>query len=381
MKIRCIHTKIAMLTILIVAVLTLAACGRSGVDWLWNDADSPSLDNEDMIIRVTGEVTDTQTTPEADSENAETEADSVTESENETMSGAEVITESETIAVSESEAETTAETASETVTETEAETTAKTDTELETDTDTLWENAVPYDAGKTHDGTDIRYLGTGDNQDKIIVIDAGHQANGSSDKEPLGPGSDEMKPKVSSGTCGEFSHTEEYELNLRVALALRDELIKRGYSVVMIRETHNVSISNSERAQIANECHADAFIRIHANSWETADKKGAMVVCQTKDNPFPDCRAVYTESRKLSECLLNAYCESSGIGRYGSDEASIWETDTMSGINWSAVPTTILEMGFMSNQEDDLRMAEESFAKDAATGIANGLDNYFAAIA
>lgn len=389
MKIRCIHTKIAMLTILIVAVLTLAACGRSGVDWLWNDGDSPSLDNEDMIIRVTGEATDTQTTPEADSENTEigTEAGSTTETENATATETEVVTESATIAVSGSEAETTAdttaETTSETVTETEAETTAKTDTELETDTDadTLWANAVPYEANKTHEGTDIRYLGTGENRDKIIVIDAGHQAKGNSETEPLGPGSDEMKPKVSSGTSGEFSHMEEYELNLRVALALRDELIKRGYSVVMIRETHNVDISNAERAQIANECHADAFIRIHANSWETADKKGAMVVCQTKENPFPDCRAVYTESRKLSECLLDAYCESSGIGRYGSDGASIWETDTMSGINWSAVPTTILEMGFMSNQADDLRMAEEDFAQDAATGIANGLNNYFAAIA
>lgn len=362
MKIRCIHTKITMLMILIVAVLTMAACGSSDVDWLWNDGDSPSLDNEDMIIRVTGAVTETQMTPDAASEpeNTEVKTDSATEPEAVTTTGDEGVTETETAAATSSDAETVVETVIET----------------ETVTDTRWANAVSY-TGEAHSGTDIRYVGT-TNRDKIIVIDAGHQAKGNSDTEPLGPGSDEPKTKVSSGTSGDFSNTEEYELNLRVALALRDELIQRGYSVVMIRETHDVDISNAERAQIANDCRADACIRLHANGGETTEK-GAMVVCQTKENPFPDCRAVYAESRKLSECLLDAYCQTSGIGRY--ETLPIWETDTMTGINWSAVPTTILEMGFMSNQEDDLRMAEESFAKDAATGIANGLDNYFAAIA
>lgn len=375
MKIRSIHTKIGLLAVLAVAVVTLVACGRSDVDWLWNDGNGPELSTGDMIIRVTGKATDPATDPERISDTT-AETDAQTDAETPAETATDTVTETEAQTVPETTTETATETATEPATET------ATETASETELDTVLESTIPYIEGETHPGTDIRYEGTGENRDKIIVIDAGHQAKGNPGQEPLGPYSNEMekemKTKVSSGTSGVFSGTEEYELNLRVALALRDELIQRGYSVVMIRETHDVDVSNAERALIANDCHADACIRLHANGSGKATDKGAMVVCQTKENPFPNCRAVYAESKKLSECLLDAYCKTSGIGRY--ETLPIWETDTMTGINWSAVPTTILEMGFMSNQEDDLRMAEDGFAQDAATGIANGLDTYFAAI-
>ena len=53
-------------------------------------------------------------------------------------------------------------------------------------------------------------------------------------------------------------------------------------------------------------------------------------------------------------------------------------TDTMTGINWSTIPVTIIEMGFMSNQSDDTTMADSSFQDRMAEGIANGIDAYFA---
>lgn len=37
----------------------------------------------------------------------------------------------------------------------------------------------------------------------------------------------------------------------------------------------------------------------------------------------------------------------------------------------------ILEMGFMTNQHDDLAMAEDSFRQIMAEGIAEGIDTYF----
>ncbi len=205
---------------------------------------------------------------------------------------------------------------------------------------------------------------------ELIVIDAGHQQHQNSKLEPIAPNSKEKKPKVASGTSGRWSKLNEYELTLQVALKLEKKLKAKGYKVLMIRTTNDVDISNSERAKIANENKADAFIRLHANGSTNSSSNGAMTICQTSSNPYN--AKYYKDSKYLSKVILDNYVKETGIKK-----ERIWETDTMSGINWCQVPVTILEMGYMSNKKEDLKMADEKFQEKMVKGISKGIDKFF----
>ncbi len=209
-----------------------------------------------------------------------------------------------------------------------------------------------------------------DKEPYIIAIDAGHQKKGNYDKEPVGPGSKTMKTKVSSGTRGVSSGVYEYELTLKLAKGVKKELIARGYEVVMIRDKHDVDISNKERSEIANESGADILIRIHADGYSDPSVNGVSTLYPSKKNPY--VANLSADSYSLSKKIVDSICKQTKAKNRGT-----MPHDDMSGINWSEIPVTIIEVGFMTNKKEDKLLQTKDYQSKIIKGICNGIDNYF----
>lgn len=205
---------------------------------------------------------------------------------------------------------------------------------------------------------------------KVVVIDPGHASSRTTDYEPVGPGAQETKMASVIGTRGVSTGVYEYERVLQISLLLREELQNRGYQVIMTKANEDEVLSNIQRAQIANDVNADAFLRIHADASDNSLDNGAMAMCITPDNPFVPL--MYESSRMLADCVIDQYCRSTGFQNNG-----VVETDSMTGNNWSQVPCILLELGYMTNTDDDQRLASADVQTAIVRGIADGLDLYF----
>lgn len=200
-----------------------------------------------------------------------------------------------------------------------------------------------------------------------IGIDPGHQAKGNNQKETVAPNSKKTKPKVSSGTAGVKTRIPEYKTTLEISLKLRDALVERGAEVYMTRETHDVNISNQERAKMMNALGVDLVLRIHCDGADNRSKHGIAVYC-SKSN------AIAAESYRACEAILPAVCAVTGAKNNG-----IVSNDNYTGQNWSTVPCLMVECGFASNPEEDVLLNTEDYQWKLAEGLTQGIIEYIAA--
>ena len=278
---------------------------------------------------------------------AETETDTEgnVESDNETVADTEAVTESQM-------EETTEEVS-------EAETEAETETQSETETVSEEEQTENAES----------------QTEKIMVaIDASHQGADAdlTEEEPIGPGSETMRKGFSEGISGTATGLEENELNLEVAVKLKDILEERGYEVFMTREDADTQLSEVERAELVNASDAQILISLHANGGDDSSERGACAQAPSYENPYITDTDLVKKSNALGDIVLQAYCDKTGLTDKG-----LYNVDSRAQINWSKIPVIVLEMGFMSNTEDDTYMAEDTNQQKMAEGIADGIDLYF----
>lgn len=203
----------------------------------------------------------------------------------------------------------------------------------------------------------------------VIAIDPGHQQNGDSSTEPIGPGSSTVKAKVAGGASGASTPREEYKLTLLTSLKLRDILQSRGITVVMIRTTNNVHVSNAERAQIANRAHAALLVRVHFDGVDGSPGTSGISTLYGKGNAWVN---PYTAaSLRAANLIGNAAAATTGAHYRGAVAHS-----DMTGLNWATVPSMIIEGGFLSNPTEDARIVTDAYQQKLAQGIANGVMQY-----
>ncbi|MBK3495648.1 N-acetylmuramoyl-L-alanine amidase [Viridibacillus sp. YIM B01967] len=206
---------------------------------------------------------------------------------------------------------------------------------------------------------------------KIIVIDPGHQQFANIGAEPIGPGSKKTKFKVTDGTHSPYTNKKESDLTLEVSKMLGKTLEKRGYKVIYTRTKQTVNISNRERANIANKQQATLFIRIHADGSINRKEKGFSVLTASSKNPYIT-KDVYNKSLLISKTILKKVEKNKKV----KDIKGIIYRDDLSGTNWSKVPTTLVELGYMTNKEEDKKLADKKYLLSMTNSIADGIDEY-----
>ena len=232
---------------------------------------------------------------------------------------------------------------------------------------------------KIHTGKAKFYKTTATNPNGIVItVNAGHgTSGGSSQKTQTHPdgtgkivkGSTEAGAKMSDaikvGMTFEDGATEA-EINLKVALKLRDKLLAKGYNVLMIRETSDVQLDNIARTVIANN-NSDAHIAIHYNSTTTGEGAFYMKVTDNGDYKKMDpVSRMWQQHDRLGESLLNGLQEKGITIRSKRGELS-----DLTQTSYSTIPSVDIELGDKATPHDDAKNDQ------MAEGLAAGVDKFF----
>lgn len=187
---------------------------------------------------------------------------------------------------------------------------------------------------------------------KLIVIDPGHG----------GP---------ASGAVSASKKYLEKDLNLSVSLKLRTELEKKGYNVLMTRETDVLpfgaisdSYSLAPRINFANDKKADMFISVHFNSFGVPTASGIETFYEVNK----------PEDKPLAISLQNSLIDNIITLNRGVKNTN---NSPLYVLGNSKVPAALVELGFISNPVDELTLVTDAYHNKAANALANGIDNYF----
>ena len=171
-----------------------------------------------------------------------------------------------------------------------------------------------------------------------VFIDAGH---GGTDPGALGYG------------------YRESDLNLQVAKKVESKLKSKGIDVKMSRSS-DIFYSLSERAEMANDYGADAFVSIHQNSAEAKSANGI---------------ETYYNRNKEEDKTLSNDIQTQVISQTGANNRGVKNAEFTVLVK-SKMISALVECGFITNELEVKKLSDSSYQDKLATGIANGIEEY-----
>lgn len=218
---------------------------------------------------------------------------------------------------------------------------------------------------------------------KIIVLDPGH---GGEDPGAIGP-----------------NGTQEKDINLKIALYLKEMLEDDGYTVFLTRDK-DVFMPLAERTKFANDRKADIFISIHCNASpkKTGTDNGFEVYFLSETATDPDAVATeklenevikfekqtpqltklqkilwsmivnefINESSKLCSYIANEVPQRAQIANRGVKQAGFYV------LRGAQMPAVLVECAFISNPYEEIKLNRSDFQRSIANGIYAGIRNY-----
>jgi len=193
---------------------------------------------------------------------------------------------------------------------------------------------------------------------KTVIIDAGHGG-----EDP--------------GAVSDYSGLKEKDVNLSIAFKVKELLEKESFKVIMTREedkleyapgTTNIIQKRKQdllrRKKIMDEAGADIVVSIHLNKFPQTQYSGA----QTFYPPGS------LESQKLAQSIQKAIKET--VDPENKRE-SLVKKDPIIILKNFKTTTAIVECGFLSNPEEEKKLATKEYQDKLAEAIKEGIVNYF----
>ena len=205
----------------------------------------------------------------------------------------------------------------------------------------------------------------------VVCIDPGHHENHQPFREQKGPGLSGSVSNSGGMAQGLKTLRRESIVTLETGMILRDLLIQEGATVVMTRHKVDDFITNIGRCDVAEAGGAHIMLRLHCNMNDNRNKTGIQIYGPL-NSTYAKAVADAPTYRAMGEALLDEMKKATGLA-LEQKTGFVTLNDDYVGNNWAKMTCFLVEMGYMSNIGEDIKLATPEYQTMLAEGMVEGV--------